>query len=91
MRTGVIAKKIGMSRIFKDDGSNIPVTVLQMDNCTVIQKKVENLDGYNAVSVSYGNKEKNANPKLVQQTIQQVTHKLQQRLLEQQLQLFSTP
>ena len=61
MRTGVIAKKIGMSRIFKDDGSNIPVTVLQMDNCTVIQKKVENLDGYNAVSVSYGKKEKNAN------------------------------
>ena len=61
MRTGVIAKKIGMSRIFKDDGSNIPVTVLQMDNCTVIQKKVENLDGYNAVSVSYRKKEKNAN------------------------------
>ena len=61
MRTGVIAKKIGMSRIFKDDGSNIPVTVLQMDNCTVIQKKVENIDGYNAVSVSYGKKEKNAN------------------------------
>ena len=61
MRTGVIAKKIGMSRIFKDDGSNIPVTVLQMDNCTVIQKKVENLDGYNAVSVSFGKKEKNAN------------------------------
>ena len=47
-----------MSRIFKDDGSNIPVTVLQMDNCTVIQKKVENLDGYNAVSVSFGKKEK---------------------------------
>ena len=42
MRSGIIAKKIGMSRIFKDDGSNIPVTVLQMDNCTVIQKKVEN-------------------------------------------------
>ena len=61
MRTGVIAKKIGMSRIFKDDGSNIPVTVLQMDNCTVIQKKFENLDGYNAMSISFGKKEKNTN------------------------------
>ena len=58
MRTGVIAKKLELSRIFKDDGSNIPVTVLQMDNCTVIQKKVENLDGYNAVSVSFGKRKK---------------------------------
>ena len=61
MRTGVIARKIGMSRIFKDDGSNIPVTILQMDSCTVLQKKTTNTDGYNALSVTFGKKEKNAN------------------------------
>ena len=61
MRTGVIARKIGMSRIFKDDGSNIPVTILQMDSCTVLQKKTTNTDGYNALSITFGKKEKNAN------------------------------
>ena len=61
MRTGIIARKIGMSRIFKDDGSNIPVTILQMDSCTVLQKKTTNIDGYNALSITFGKKEKNAN------------------------------
>ena len=39
MRCGVIAKKIGMTRIFGDDGQSIPVSVLKMDNCQVISKK----------------------------------------------------
>ena len=58
MRTGLIAKKIGMSRIFKSDGVNIPVTLLQIDNCVIVEKKTEAKNGYNAVSVSYGLKKK---------------------------------
>ena len=39
MRCGLIAKKIGMTRIFSDDGQSIPFSVLKMDNCQVIAKK----------------------------------------------------
>ena len=38
MRCGLIAKKIGMTRIFGDDGQSVPVSVLKMDNCQVISK-----------------------------------------------------
>ena len=59
MRTGLIAKKIGMSRIFNSSGVNIPVTVLQLDNCRILQKKTLENHGYNAVLVSFGKKKKN--------------------------------
>jgi large subunit ribosomal protein L3 len=36
MRTGVIAKKMGMTRLFKDDGRHVPVTVLALENCQVV-------------------------------------------------------
>ena len=39
MRCGLIAKKIGMTRIFNDDGNSVPVSVLKIDNCEVISKK----------------------------------------------------
>ena len=54
MRSGVIAQKIGMSRIFDDDGSNIPVTVLQLDNCQVVAVKTTESHGYNAVQLGAG-------------------------------------
>ena len=59
MRTGLIAKKVGMSRFFKSDGTNIPVTLLKVDRCKVIDHKVVEKDGYNAIKVSYGNTKKN--------------------------------
>ena len=40
MRTGVIAKKLGMSRLFKDDGSHVPVTVLHLDQVRVVSTRV---------------------------------------------------
>ena len=58
MRIGLIAKKIGMSRIFKSDGVNTPVTLLKIDHCTIVEKKTADKHGYNAVSVSYGLKKK---------------------------------
>ncbi len=55
MRTGLIAQKLGMSRVFADDGRHIPVTVLKVDNCQVIAQRTEEKDGYNAVQLGVGN------------------------------------
>jgi len=51
MRTGVIAKKVGMTRIFQDDGRHVPVTVLQLDNVQVIARREADNDGYTAVQL----------------------------------------
>lgn len=55
MRTGLIAKKIGMSRIFKEDGSHIPVTLLFLDNLKVVDVRTVERDGYNALQLGAGN------------------------------------
>ena len=54
MRSGMIAQKVGMTRVFGEDGSHIPVTVLKVDNCQVVAKKTDKTDGYNAVQVGVG-------------------------------------
>src|SRR5258708_10692465 len=54
MRTGLIAQKLGMSRIFNDDGNHIPVTVLKVDNCQVVAVRTEETDGYTAVQLGVG-------------------------------------
>jgi large subunit ribosomal protein L3 len=54
MRTGVIAKKLGMSRLFKDDGSHVPVTVLHLDQVRVVSTRTQELDGYTAVQLGWG-------------------------------------
>src|ERR1700744_4457194 len=54
MRTGVIAKKLGMSRLFKDDGSHVPVTVLHLDQVRVVSTRTQELDGYTAVQLGFG-------------------------------------
>ena len=54
MRTGVIAKKMGMTRLFQDDGRHVPVTVLQLDALQVVARKEKNTDGYTAVQLGAG-------------------------------------
>ncbi|MES2336638.1 MAG: 50S ribosomal protein L3 [Pseudomonadota bacterium] len=54
MRTGVIAKKLGMTRLFQDDGRHVPVTVLQLDGLQVIARKETDRDGYVAVQLGAG-------------------------------------
>ncbi|WP_420136731.1 50S ribosomal protein L3 [Sphingomonas sp.] len=54
MRTGVIAKKMGMTRLFQDDGRHVPVTVLQLDGLQVIARKEDARDGYVAVQLGAG-------------------------------------
>ena len=54
MRTGVIAKKLGMTRIFREDGTHVPVTVLHMDEVRVVAARTVETDGYNAVQLGFG-------------------------------------
>ena len=59
---GLIGKKIGMTRVFDENGQIIPVTVLQAGPCTVTQIKTSEKDGYEAVQVGYGDrKDKHTN------------------------------
>jgi len=54
MRSGVIAKKLGMTRLFTQDGRQVPVTVLQMEGCQVVAQRTADKDGYTAVQLGAG-------------------------------------
>jgi large subunit ribosomal protein L3 len=56
MRTGLIAKKMGMTRVFADDGAHVPVTVLALENCQVVAQKTEDKDGYAALQLGAGSR-----------------------------------
>ncbi len=54
MRTGVIAKKLGMTRFFDEDGAHVPVTVLSLDGCQVTAQRTKEKDGYVALQLGAG-------------------------------------
>jgi large subunit ribosomal protein L3 len=54
MRTGVVARKLGMTRLFGEDGGHVPVTVLQLDQCQVVAVRTKDKDGYTAVQLGSG-------------------------------------
>jgi large subunit ribosomal protein L3 len=54
MRTGVLARKLGMTRIFRDDGTHVPVTVLHLDAVQVVAARTAERDGYTAVQLGWG-------------------------------------
>src|SRR5512145_2838616 len=54
MRSGLIAQKVGMTRVFTDDGQHVPVTVLKVDSCQVVAVRTEEKDGYTAVQLGAG-------------------------------------
>ncbi|MDP1605586.1 MAG: 50S ribosomal protein L3 [Rhodocyclaceae bacterium] len=54
MSLGLVGRKVGMTRIFAEDGSTVPVTVLDVSNNRVTQIKTPETDGYAAVQVAYG-------------------------------------
>jgi large subunit ribosomal protein L3 len=54
MRSGIIAKKLGMTRLFMEDGRQIPVTVLHLDNLQVVAQRTMDRDGYTAVQLGAG-------------------------------------
>jgi large subunit ribosomal protein L3 len=53
MIQGILGKKLGMTQVFVADGSRVPVTVVEAGPCTVVQKKTESTDGYNALQVGF--------------------------------------
>lgn len=54
LRSGVIARKVGMTRLFLEDGRQVPVTVLQLDNVQVVAQRTAEKDGYTAVQLGAG-------------------------------------
>ena len=53
MPKGILGKKIGMTQVFRDDGTLVPVTVVEAGPCVVVQKKTEEQDGYNSVQLGF--------------------------------------
>ena len=54
MRSGLIARKVGMTRVFTEDGRHVPVTVLQVDSCQVVDVKTPEKHGYSALQIGAG-------------------------------------
>jgi large subunit ribosomal protein L3 len=55
LRSGIIAKKVGMTRLFMEDGKQVPVTVLQLENLQVVAQRTSEKHGYTAVQLGCGN------------------------------------
>ena len=60
MLNGLLGKKVGMTRVFTDDGRWIDVTIVEAGPCTVLQRKTRENDGYDAVQIGFGEKSKKA-------------------------------
>ena len=56
MRSGVIAQKVGMTRVYTEAGEHVPVTVLRVDNCQVVAQRTAERDGYTAVQLGVGSR-----------------------------------
>jgi large subunit ribosomal protein L3 len=67
MRTGLIARKEGMTRIFTDEGQQIPVTVLKVENCQVVGHRTEDKNGYTAVQMGAGKAKVNRTSKAMRE------------------------
>ncbi len=63
MRSGVIAQKIGMTRVFTEAGEQVPVTVLKLDNCQVVAHRTEEKNGYTALQLGVGLRKVKNTPK----------------------------
>jgi large subunit ribosomal protein L3 len=59
MRSGVIAQKVGMTRVFTDGGEHVPVTVLRLANCQVIGHRTKDKNGYVALQLGAGTRRSN--------------------------------
>ena len=59
MKKGIIGRKVGMTQFFGENGKVIPVTVLEVGPCTVVQKKTVETDGYNAVQLGFDDAKEN--------------------------------
>jgi large subunit ribosomal protein L3 len=63
MRSGVIARKVGMTRVYTEAGEHVPVTVLRVDSCQVVAQRTQEKDGYTAVQLGVGTRKAKSTPK----------------------------
>ncbi|HHY46716.1 MAG TPA: 50S ribosomal protein L3 [Firmicutes bacterium] len=56
MAKGILGRKVGMTRIFDENGAAVPVTAIEAGPCVVVQKKLREKDGYNAIQLGFGSK-----------------------------------
>ncbi len=59
MSLGLLGRKVGMMRLYKDDGATVPVTVLDVSNNRIVQMKTAEIDGYSAVQIAFGKRRAN--------------------------------
>ena len=71
----ILARKLGMTRVFKEDGSSIAVTALEAGPCTVTQVKTSDSDGYQAVQIGFGKDKHPTKPAAGHQAKASTTHK----------------
>lgn len=64
---GLIGKKLGMTSLFREDGKNVPVTIIEAGPCAVTQVKTEETDGYNAVQLGFGHRKEVNTPRAMQE------------------------
>jgi large subunit ribosomal protein L3 len=60
---GILARKVGMTQVFTERGTVLPVTVLEADSCNVVQRKTVAVDGYDAVQLGFGERRPRSTPK----------------------------
>jgi len=58
MQVGLLGRKVGMTQIYQEDGTSVPVTVLECGPCTVLLVRTEDRDGYHAVQLGFDDKKR---------------------------------
>ncbi len=82
MRTGVLANKVGMTRIYTEDGVSVPVTVLALDHVQVTAQRTKEKDGYTAVQLGAGKAKKHRTAKAQQVVFAKANVELKKKLVE---------
>lgn len=82
MRSGLIAEKIGMTRLFTDDGNHVPVTVLKVEGCKVVSVRTQDKDGYTALQLGFGEAKSNRLSKAVRGHFEKAKIELKRKLVE---------
>ena len=79
---GLIGKKVGMTSIFSPEGKNLPCTVLEVGPCTVTQVKTEDVDGYNAIQLAWGEAKDKNTSKALKGHLQKANTSVKKKLVE---------
>src|SRR5258706_7656618 len=95
MSKGILARKVGMTQLFTERGTVVPVTVLEAGPCRVVQRKTEAVDGYEAVQIGLGERHTKRTPKPLTGHFKRAGLRPMQRLAELrgagELELGATP